>query len=120
MKSLICIVVLAVGCVCMLATDSISGDEPKNAAIDQLLLLKVERLKVASEYGEGHPQAKMLDKQIELIETQLLAQPQPAEGEIDNADLRKIVDGLVKRVRTLENEVAKLKAREAKVELLRE
>ena len=94
---------------------------------DVLLPLILERDQAASTFGIRHPKVVELDRRIELTKKSLakrIASDPPQKKSINvtqmnDADLRRTVQRLLKRVRQLEEEVAELKARRPRTELLK-
>lgn len=111
-------------CTCVVSSNRIRGEGTNKGTKMEILTLKVERLQAASDFGENHPIVKMLDKQIELLlrdtSTVTAAQPMQDHPPIDtgNDELFGVVKQLLRRVERLEKEVAELKGREPRIELL--
>ena len=115
-----CVVVFSAALVFPLRLVAENNDQ---SADSNLIKLRVERSKYAAEFGERHPTVKVLDAKIDaVIKFRRLHLPAAKRDvtKMDDAEFRITVLQLLSRVERLEREIAELKERRPKTELIKQ
>lgn len=110
---------LILTCLVLAPNHLLVGDEPRLDAAGNLVPMQLRRDRIAAELGADHPRVKQLDQTIQHMQKTLPQTGSPRNAKVlDAGELIAIVQQLAERVASLEREVATLKARTPRTELL--